>query len=80
MIRKKIQMKMAFLQSTNISETKRGAKKKCMVRYGANVPKITCAEFGPKMFIRVRVKAANIMYYAIGESASFLRRECYRTP
>ena len=34
----------------------------------ANGPKITCAEFEAKMFVRARDTAANVMYYAIGGS------------
>ena len=49
-------------------------------RYVANGPKITRAKFGVKMFLRVQDTAANVMYYAMGKSASFLRRESYLTP
>ena len=57
-----------------------GVKKKCIKRYLANGPKITCAEFGAKMFVQARDTAANVMYYAMGKPASFLHRECYCTP
>ena len=40
-------------------------------RYGANGPKITCAKFGEKMFVRARDTAANVMYCVMGESGSF---------
>ena len=59
-------MKTAFYE---IFEMKIGAKKKCM-----------CAEFGAKMFVWARDTAVNVMYYAMGGSGSFLRRESYRTP
>ena len=65
-------MKMAFLQNT---ETRKGAKNNVL----AIGPKITGAEFEAKMFVRLRDTAANVMYYAVGKSASFLRREFYRT-
>ena len=38
----------------------------CNKSYVVNGPKITCAEFGVKMFVRVRDTAANVMYYAMG--------------
>ena len=31
--------------------------------------------FGAKMFVRARDTAANVMYYAMGGSGSFLRRD-----
>ena len=34
----------------------------------ANGPKITCAKFGAKLFVRARDMAANVMYYAMGGS------------
>ena len=40
-------------------------------RYGANGPKITCAEFRGKMCVWARDMAANVMYYAMEESGSF---------
>ena len=43
--------------------------------YVANDPKITCAKFGVKLFVRARDTAANIMYYVMGGPSSFLRRE-----
>ena len=37
----------------------------------ANGPKITCAKFGTKMFVRSRDTAANVMYYAMGDPLHF---------
>ena len=34
--------------------------------------------YGAKMFAWARDTAANVMYYVMGKSASFLRRECYQ--
>ena len=34
--------------------------------YVANGPKITCTEFGAKIFVQVRDTAANVVYYAMG--------------
>ena len=45
-----------------------------------NAPKFTCAEFGAKRSVLVRDMAANVMYYMMGKSGSFLRRESKRTP
>ena len=36
--------------------------------YVANDPKITCAKFGVKLFVRARDTAANIMYYVMVRS------------
>ena len=33
---------------------------------------MTCTKFGAKMFVRARDTAANVMYYAMGGSGSFL--------
>ena len=51
MIRKKIQMKMAFLQSTNISETKRGAKKKCINGMEQMSQRLSVPNLGPNVHL-----------------------------
>jgi hypothetical protein len=40
-----------------------------------NYLKITCAEFGVKVFVLVRDTATNDMYYMIEKPSSFLHRE-----
>ena len=90
-------MKKCLFKNTNISETKRGAKKKCiksMEQMAQSLGHTQVTEEVPsppariafkplrmllpvqKMFVRVRDTAANVMYYAMGKFASFLRREC----
>ena len=47
----------------NISQTKNGSKTKCIYGMEPNYgPKITCAEFGAKMFVRVRDTAVTVVY------------------
>ena len=68
-------MKNSPFRNANISKTKNRCQEEMYKRYVANGLKLTCTEFGVKMFVRVRDTAVNIIYYSMGGSGSFLHRE-----